>query len=369
MAKKEWTQESVNQRLAAGSVKARVFKRSDGLLYLQATLPPKPGSDRPRPYQQKIYLHVPANEEGYRRAEDEARLLGGQLAAKTFDWAMWLDVQKLPDGKPNRVWIEEFERQYMATHNLQVGTWLGDWWKVYKRLPPDEPLTVELLEALVEKTGKDSRNRMETCKKLQHLANYAGLDIDLLRFKGVYGAAKVQDRGELPDELIAQVWSRIPNPRWQWFYGMMAACGLRDHEVFFCEWRDDGLQVLKGKTGSRLVFQPLYPEWVEQWNLRDVRMPLVRNVDETYERRKLGDKAAKQFRRYGVPFPPYALRHAFGIRASVTFELPVTTAAALMGHTPDIHLKRYHKHISLKQNQSAAQRVMSRADRPIAPDV
>jgi integrase len=98
--------------------------------------------------------------------------------------------------------------------------------------------------------------------------------------------------------------------------------------------------VIKGKTGPRLVFQPLYTEWVEQWNLKSIKLPNIQNIDHLYETQKLGDKVARQFRRYGVPFPPYVLRHAYGIRASVTFELPVTTAADLMGHSPEIHLKR-----------------------------
>ena len=54
-------------------------------------------------------------------------------------------------------------------------------------------------------------------------------------------------------------------------------------------------------------------------------------VDRLYEVQELGTKVSRQFKRYGIPFPPYVLRHAYGIRASVTFELPVT-AAALMGH-------------------------------------
>jgi hypothetical protein len=78
--KQEYTLEAVNQRLSEGKIKAKVFLRPGvGTLYLKATLPPKPGSDRPRPYQQVISLGLPANSDGFRRAEQEARILSGEL--------------------------------------------------------------------------------------------------------------------------------------------------------------------------------------------------------------------------------------------------------------------------------------------------
>lgn len=52
-AKLEYTLEAVNQRLKDSHCKAMVYRR-DNMLCLQATLPPKPGSDRPKPYQQKF---------------------------------------------------------------------------------------------------------------------------------------------------------------------------------------------------------------------------------------------------------------------------------------------------------------------------
>lgn len=368
MPKKEWTYEAVSQRLKEGKVKASIVQRG-GMLWLQTTLPPKPGSERPRPYQQKISLGVPANEDGFRRAEQEARLLGSLLASGKFDWNAYIRAERLPENKPARVWIEEFKLHYMQTHALKESTWKNQWDKVFKRLSPDQPLYAETLVSLVHQTDRNTRNRAETCRKFQQLADFAGLKVDLLQYKGSYGAAKVQGRDIPSDETIAYWWTQIPNPSWQWVYGVMAALGLRDHEVFFCEWLDDGLFVTKGKTGPRLVFQALYEEWVDEWNLRTINRPKVSDADALYEAGKLGDKVARQFRRYGIPFTPYDLRHAFGIRSSVKFELPVTTAAALMGHSPEIHLKRYHRHIQLRQNQDAAKRIMERPDRPKPPQI
>ena len=62
------------------------------MLWVQGTFPPKPGSDRPLPYQQQISLDIPASEEGFRRAENEARLIGVELVniGKIMNWSFFL---------------------------------------------------------------------------------------------------------------------------------------------------------------------------------------------------------------------------------------------------------------------------------------
>ncbi len=362
----EYSLLEVNERLKDARVRLRLMVRG-GRIWVQGTFPPKPGSDRPRPYQQRFTLKLSANPDGFRRAEHEARLIGAELEAREFRWEKYLSPDRLPESKPCRKWIAEFREHYLTRNELKPSTWNGDWQNIYKRLPQDEPLTIEVMRSLIFKTDPHTRNRLETCRKFQKLADFAKLDAAFLEFEGNYGPSKVRDRDIPSDEVIAAQWSKIPNPRWRWVYGIMAAFGLRDHEVFFCEWTDNGLQVLKGKTGPRLVFQPLYPEWVDEWDLRNVIRPKIQDPDHLYAVQQLGTKVARAFNRQKVPFTPYDLRHAFGIRASVTFELPVTSAAALMGHSPKVHLERYHKHIQLKQNLGAVNRIMQRADRPQAP--
>lgn len=365
-SKKDYSLAAVNEQLKIAKSKVKLQVRG-GKIWVQGTFPPKPGSDRPRAYQQQFALGLPSNEDGFRRAAKEADLISAELINKEFRWEKYLRSDRLPENKPCARWVAEFREHYLTRNDLTLATWKGDWQSIYKRLPQDAPLTVEVMKQLVLKTDPNTRNRLETCRKFQKLAKFAKLDVDFSAFEGNYGPSKVKERDIPSDQTIAAQWSKIPNPAWRWVYGMMAAYGLRDHEVFFTEWTDEGLWVTKGKTGKRLVFQSLYPEWTDEWNLRDVKLPRFQNVDRHHENRELGTKVSRQFKRYGIPFAPYDLRHAFGIRASVTFELPVTTAAALMGHSPKIHLERYHKHIHLKQNIAASQRVMDRADRPKPP--
>lgn len=369
MAKKiEYSLDAVNQRLTEARVKVKVYQRGDRL-WVQGTFPPKPGSDRPRPYQQKISLGVPASSEGFKRAEQEARLIGAELVAGRFDWAKYLPAKPEKSGpkKKAKDWIQELGQHYQEVGEVAQSTWKNQYLKIYSRIDPTAELTAELLQAIALKTGQNTRDRLETCRKLQKLADLAGIEIDLLQYKGNYGPSKVGEKDIPSDEEVAAWRDKIPNPQWQWIYGIMATFGLRDHEAFFCQWGKEGLQVLKGKTGPRLVFAPLYPEWVEQWELKKIQIPKIRDLDRLYEEIKLGDKVARQFRRYEVPFTPYSLRHAYAIRASVTFELPITTAAALMGHAPGIHLSRYHRHISQKVNQAAVNRALARTDRPLPP--
>ena len=86
MPKAEYTVAAANQRLKDACTKVALV-RVGNMLYFQATLPPKPDSKRATPYQQKIAAGLPASEQGVKRAEAEAKLLGAALVADTFDWS------------------------------------------------------------------------------------------------------------------------------------------------------------------------------------------------------------------------------------------------------------------------------------------
>ncbi len=81
----------------------------------------------------------------------------------------------------------------------------------------------------------------------------------------------------------------------------------------------------------------------------------------------MGDRVIKAFKRQGVPFTPYSLSHAYAIRASVAFKFPVAVAAAMMGHSPDVHWRTYNRWIDREQYQRVYDELVNRADRPMAP--
>lgn len=364
MPKQSHTVADANARLHTASTKVRIEARG-GMLYLRATLPSKPGTGRTQSHQQRIRLGWPATAQGIKKAEASAILLRARLTDGVFTWADYMEGSDRNPLKVSDV-VAKFEQAYRAQNQMHDRTWHKNWLKTFRQLPQNELLSPELLQRLALSKEPHTAGRKETCVRLQKLADFAGLKLDLSSLQGGYGAASVKVIDLPSDELIAEWRDRIPNKGWQWVYGIMAAGGLRPHEAFFCEWTDDGLRVLKGKTGPRLVSELFYPEWVEQWRLKEIVLPNT-NAEASYETGRLGREVARALHRYGLPFRPYALRHAAAVRMTVGFEMPVTTSAALLGHSPDLHLKTYQKYIRQDQVRKSVQRAMEKSDRPAAP--
>lgn len=72
MRKEQERLKQVNVRLKSARIGVTVFRKGKRL-YLRATLPPKPGVDRDRPYQQDVSLGIYASDEGIKQFEIEAK--------------------------------------------------------------------------------------------------------------------------------------------------------------------------------------------------------------------------------------------------------------------------------------------------------
>ncbi|BAY52786.1 integrase family protein [Thermostichus vulcanus NIES-2134] len=66
----------------------------------------------------------------------------------------------------------------------------------------------------------------------------------------------------------------------------------------------------------------------------------------------------QQFRRYGLPFRPDDLRHAWAGR-TIHYGLPDTVAARMMGHGVAIHTQSYHRWLTLRDQRQAVARVLT----------
>lgn len=159
---------------------------------------------------------------------------------------------------------------------------------------------------------------------------------------------------------------QIPNPTWRFVYGIMATYGLRNHEVFFCDYQrlvsGDSEAVVEvqavTKTGSHEVW-PFYPEWVDRFELSNVQLPAV-NTDLGHTTlQRIGQQVTAQFRRYDLPFSPYDLRHAWAVR-TIHFGLPDTVSAKMMGHSVTVHNRTYHRWITHRDQQQAVDAALSR---------
>jgi hypothetical protein len=232
VARKHLTLEAVNQQLKSANVGVQVRQKGNRL-YLRATLPPKPGSEKHKPYQQEISLQIYANPAGLERAEAEARKVGALLACKEFAWSTYQPESVTPRKLTTEEWIERFREHYLRTHTLTERTWNKHWASIYKRLPLDSPLSANAIFAVVLKTEQDSRVRKQACQKLQKLADFAGIDINLKQYQGSYSVSKAKPR-DLPTDVMIVEWrDRIKYAPWKWVYGMLATYGLRPHEAFF----------------------------------------------------------------------------------------------------------------------------------------
>ena len=149
----------------------------------------------------------------------------------------------------------------------------------------------------------------------------------------------------------------------------MATYGLRPHEIFHLDTQDleQGGYVLKvldaTKTGYREV-RPLHPEWVDQFELRQKRLPKI-NVSGKCNK-KLGSHISVGFRRYKVPFRPYSLRHCYAVRC-IRFTIDASLAARWMGHTVAVHTTTYQAWISRNVEQEEFERSLQNPNRPKPP--
>ncbi len=334
---------AINGRLKAGCVPVRVIPKGKNLA-LRATLPRKP-KDGAGTKQYDISLGVSGSKDGLRRAEREANKLAQSMADGSFTWATYAKPERSLEERPASEWIQEFKAHYMKGSKIKETTWANTWAATFKKLPQDGPLRDSLLLSVVLSTEEDSRNRELTCQRLQRLAEFVGIAIDLKPYLGNY---EPEPRDIPADELIVEWRDRIPDPARQWAYGVIAAFGIRPHEVFECQSIDAlTLQVDEGtKTGAR-VTRAIRPEWADAWGLAKV----VRPETKAQGHRARGQTVSDFFRAYGVPFHPYDLRHAWAIRASVTNGMPLPVAAKMMGHSVETHTRQYHRWLSEAENQ------------------
>jgi integrase len=356
MGKRKRTIEDINAGLKKACIRL-VVRVKGNALYLRGTYPPKPGEGA-SPKRYEIPLRLPASQDGLSRAEREAYKTAQKLTDGSFDWADYTDPRHDPQTKPIAQLVEEFKAEYIRKsppkRRMTEQTWRTTWQCTFNKLPQAEPLSEAIVLAVVHSVPEDSRNRELVCQRLHRLCEYSGLEIDLSAYQGDYEP----EPREIPDDAFIVEWrNKIPNHNWQWVYGMMAAFGLRPHEVFRCEFIDSlRLKVYQDtKTGSRIT-RAIHPHWAQEWELINVKAPRVQSNNA----RACGSLVSRQFGsdRYNVPFVPYDLRHAYAIRASVTKRLPVSVAAAMMGHSPLTHQKVYHRWLNDAENERSYQEMI-----------
>lgn len=367
-----------NQRLKVAQFGLQIERRGKKL-NLRGTLPPRPGSHRFRAYQQRIRLDLPATIAGLKQAEQEAKIIGVQLLQDTFDWRQYLSAaggkrlsqmdlsEKIQAFKHH--FFQEVDAKQLASLKT---TWDMAYLPYLRKLEAigqasSQLSLTEAIYATIQTTKANSRSRQVCCTALGALATFLSLElpIDLKTLWGSYSPNHTRMRHLPTDEQIVQVFSQIPNPAWQFVYGVMATYGLRNHEVFFCDYSaltqgkpEAMIEVLETtKTGVHEVW-PFYPDWVDRFNLRQINLPPINTDLNSTTLQRIGQLVSCQFRRYNIPFSPYDLRHAWAVR-TIHFGLPDTVAARMMGHSVAIHTRTYHRWLTRRDQQQAVKTALS----------
>jgi integrase len=348
---------SLNRALKADGHRVAVQARGNRL-YLVATLPPKPASTKRKPHQQRIALHLGASRMGLRRAKAMAILLADQLDRDRFDWAEWAALPgDEPETKTCADWVEAFRQHVWPKLPTDKNF---NWRQRYlyfglNKLPPDLPLTPEALTAAaLTKSPARKAARDRACQRLQELATFAGIAVDLSLLQVGYSQADVVPKVIPSDAEIERAIASIDNPQWRTVFALMAIYGLRDHEAFLCtlENRDSVMVAIipdDTKTGTHIAY-PHPAHWVNfglQGTLNRPAIAVRANAE-------YGGTAATYWRRKRLPGTPYGLRHAYAIRCHAA-GVKVAIAAAWMGHSPAIHLKTYQRWITEAVHQEAWQ--------------
>jgi integrase len=354
-----------NERLKRGRV-GLVIQQRGNRLWFRGTLPPKPGNTSLKRYQQRFAADLPANPVGVQHAERKAKLIGAKLALGEFSWVDWMDSPKVALDTCGD-WAARMEADYWANCRRSTST-QNSWVKiadVLKKLPQDTPLTLEVLLQVVLTTSPDSRIRQRTCMVLGRLAKKVGLDSSAIAaLSGNYSPRSVEPKTLPTDEEIATWRDKIDHPGWKYLFSLQAVYGLRNHELFHVNhdefptlWVEDPT-----KTGKRFVY-PVFPEWASLWELNQPIWPDLKGLQDVdryaWDNTILGTRVSKWFNRFGIPFTPYGLRHAYARRC---FECGITPdlAAKLMGHSLVVHTKIYRAWIEEQTYRKAYEVAMAR---------
>ncbi len=370
-----------NHRLKVARLGFQIERRGDRL-NLRGMLPPRPGSLKLKSSQQRLSLGLPATPAGLKQAEQEAKVIAAQLIQKAFDWRNYLEG--VGWGRLDQLGLEQqvqaFERRFFEEPQRLINpasaktTWETAYLPYLRKLvaiaQANPQLSVaEAIYATIRSTGTNTRSRQVCCTALGAIAQFLNLElpIDLKTLWGGYGHSRIQARQLPTDELILESWQKIPNPAWRFVYGIMATYGLRNHEVFFCDFAAlrqgvaaATVQVLSStKTGAHEVW-PFFPDWIDQFQLRDILLPPVATDLTKTTLQRIGQRVTSQFRRYELPFSPYDLRHAWAVR-TIHVGLSDTVAAKMMGHSVAIHTRTYHQWITRRDQQQAVDTALEKS--------
>lgn len=381
----------VKARLKASNCKVGL-KLKGNTIQLQATLPPKPNSDRLESYQQVISLNIPVNLDGLKTAEEEAHELGRLIARKQFEWSEKYLAKKKDDIKTldyyYSLYIENFFKyrkftirsestfkhyKYLANRylNVPVDTNVSNIQKIIETVESDTTCN-HLIKVIrdfhkvfeIEIPDLNKLIRKEENRKIRNIPSDEKIIENFYRYE-TYSQSRPRKMTNRHDSENWQLW--------RWVYGMLATFGLRPREIFVSpniDWWlspeniDTTWKVNKDcKTGEREAFA-LNMEWVELFDLKNPKY--LRMLQEKAEGKTTNTQISSSrhsndfwFRHVGIDFQPYDLRHAWAIRAHL-LGVPIKAAADNLGHSVQVHTQTYQRWFGRDNRKRAINEAVNR---------
>ncbi|GAX37660.1 phage integrase family protein, XisA [Nodularia sp. NIES-3585] len=387
--------EQVNLRLKSAKAKVTV-RASNGSLQLRATLPIKPGDKDTKGTGRKQYnlsLNIPANWDGIKTAEEEAYELGKLIARKSFEWNdKYLGNEAIKKQfKTIGELLAQFEAEYFKTHQRTTKsehTFFYYFSRTKRFTNAQDLATPENFINSIEKIDKEWA-KYNAARAISAFCQTFTIEIDLSQYSKmpennsrniptdteiVAGIIKFEDylknRGNQVNQNVKDSWQL-----WRWTYGMLAVFGLRPRELFInpnIDWwlsqenTDLTWKVHKDcKTGEREAL-PLYKQWISEFDLKnpkylEILADAISKKDNTNhaEITALTQRVSWWFRKIGLDFKPYDLRHAWAIRAHI-LGIPIKAAADNLGHSVQVHTETYQRWFSLDMRKLAINQALSK---------
>ena len=357
MGKQIVSVEAINRRLKAANVPVRIRQHGHSLYLRSSKLPPKPGDSLGKRYE------IPrgsASQANLARLEQEAHSLWQAVVERRFNWTDYDWGVKSTDTVGD--WIERFEKHYLKTTDCSPRTFEKHWRAaVLNTLPQEVKLDQALLIAAVLSTPDNTRKRKQFCQKLTRFAEFAGIDINLRPYQGNYSKGSVQSR-DLPKDADIEAWyESIPDKRWKRIYARIVVFGLRPSESFDFERMDTHTaRVIDAKSGRPRIVKAFHPAWAETWDI-DGQLPKITwRQDRKHE--DITSRIANRLKFYGISCQRYDLRHAWCVRVSVEYRIPVEVAAKWAGHSADVHQSIYNRWIRGDQQERIYQEMVLKRD-------
>ena len=332
-----------------------------GMVRLRATLPPKPSEPAASPWKQRRIstgLRYPDQaSEAVTQAEQLGAAIERTLRTKEpFDWSPWLknrtERKRTPIGSTPAISGIDAIRQTETWWNQQrkrsdsaSTTWDVDYARPLRPLLQIPDLQPEHLIHLVSATELGTRSRRRSSQAAATVAKALGFSAEIQQQirtlgKGYSPTTDTAPRHVPSDEELVAFIDALPS-EWQWPIGICAVYGARPHEaLLYAEVLDSKLLAISaGKTGPRNSVA-LPADWIERWDLTTKRLPAI-DLDRSHK--EVGTVMRLPFRRAGVSFQPYDLRHAWAVRAIYSPKINASFAAKSMGHSLQVHNAIYQK--------------------------